>query len=1119
MASPTSGRLVITPSSRILHSPLTDETIWKRLREAGLDEESIKRRDKAALIAYIAKLEAEIFDHQHHMGLLILERKELASKYEQINAAAEAAEILHKRDQAAHLSAMAEAKKREESLKKALGVEKECLASIEKALHEMRAESAEIKVAAECKLAEARIMIEDAQRKFVEAEAKLRAAESLEAEASRFHRSAERKLKEVETREDDLSKRIVSFKSEYVFSILFVCDEKEKEIILERQSLSERKKILQQEHERLLDAQTSLNQREDHIFSRSLEISRLEKELEASRASFEEKLLALKEEKSNVELSRLSLSKREEAIIEREALLNKKEQELHFAKEKLASKESDEIQKAVANHDSILRVKKLEFEAELERRSKLVEDEIETKRRAWELREMDLNQREDVLLEREHDLEVQSRALADKEKDVIERSNLLDEKEKSLISSAKEVELKKSLLEKEKEDVKEMKLDLQKFSASLDAKQKQVFRAEEKLEAMKSETDELSILEMKLKEELDMVRAQKLELMAEVDKLQAEKTKFEAEWEFMDEKREELRKEAEHVAVEREAISVFLKDERDSLRQERNAMRDQHKRDVESLNHEREEFMNKMVHEHSEWFNKIQRERADFLLGIEMQKRELEDCIEKRREELESSFREKEKTFDEEKKKELEHISCLREKAEKELEQVTLEMKRLDAERMEINLDRQRRDKEWAELNNSIEELKVQRQKLEKQRELLHADREEIQTEIEHLNKLEDLKIAVDYMAVSEMQHSRLEHTQQKISARRYSKPQSPVSHVDLVSQNNLHVTDNGNGFNSPPVQKENGSSHPSSARFSWIKKCTDLLFKYSPEKPSSKDEDKSVTSDHEDASLATSSKRQSVRFAFGEPKVILEVPSEDKDGKGTHDSESEIKKDAAEKCLQSISEDELQGGRKRRADNYVSSEFVDPSELQRQKKKKRRQQQDVPANPSEEATTHDVISKESSVREDQHVVISSNHNQGGSEETSVLVIDKIIRISEVTCEKIDDQDIINQENIVHLENPVAGPELDALNAGGKNVFSDSTQVETGNVKQVTETSQVTTNVLRSYLSCVPGLGSYVLEVRFQKDDVSGKSDQKLNEHDLGQSDNSKEDEQIAKRTRSKMKK
>lgn len=59
--TPSSVRpLSITPGSRVLQSPLSDEAIWKRLKEAGFDEESIRRRDKAALIAYIAKLEAEV---------------------------------------------------------------------------------------------------------------------------------------------------------------------------------------------------------------------------------------------------------------------------------------------------------------------------------------------------------------------------------------------------------------------------------------------------------------------------------------------------------------------------------------------------------------------------------------------------------------------------------------------------------------------------------------------------------------------------------------------------------------------------------------------------------------------------------------------------------------------------------------------------------------------------------------------------------------------------------------------------------------------------------------------------------------------------------------------------
>lgn len=64
------------------------------------------------------------------MGLLLLERKELTSKYEQIKASEEKTEIMHKRDQAMHLSALAEARKREERLKKAVVVKDECIASV-----------------------------------------------------------------------------------------------------------------------------------------------------------------------------------------------------------------------------------------------------------------------------------------------------------------------------------------------------------------------------------------------------------------------------------------------------------------------------------------------------------------------------------------------------------------------------------------------------------------------------------------------------------------------------------------------------------------------------------------------------------------------------------------------------------------------------------------------------------------------------------------------------------------------------------------------------------------------------------------------------------------------------
>jgi len=64
------------------------------------------------------------------MGLLILERKDYASKYEEARLSAESTEVTRLCDQAALSYALAEVKKREDNLKKALGVEKECVANV-----------------------------------------------------------------------------------------------------------------------------------------------------------------------------------------------------------------------------------------------------------------------------------------------------------------------------------------------------------------------------------------------------------------------------------------------------------------------------------------------------------------------------------------------------------------------------------------------------------------------------------------------------------------------------------------------------------------------------------------------------------------------------------------------------------------------------------------------------------------------------------------------------------------------------------------------------------------------------------------------------------------------------
>ncbi|KAL8130513.1 hypothetical protein V2J09_019668 [Rumex salicifolius] len=861
----------ITPGARVLDisSPLTaartphsDESIWRRLRDSGLDEESIKRRDKAALIAYIAKLEAEIYDLQHNMGLLILERKDWQSKYDEAKLSLESSSVYQKRDQAAISSAIAEAKKREDNLKKALGIEKECVANLEKALHEMRVECAEVKVAAESKMAVANKMIEDAQMKLSEAKIKFQAGESLQDEAGRYNRTAERKLHEVEAREDDLRRRIMSFTSD--------CEAREKEMMLERDSLSERQKSLSQAQEKLLDSQALLNRREADMLNRSHQMDKLQKELEAMQENISVKSKHLMEKESDLDLKISSLSEREKVVHEKEATLNKKEQELLASLEKNAAKEQNDLKRLLAQHENTFKMRMAELELELVEKRMSVEEELESKRRAWELNELNLKLHEDLVNEKLQDADVQSKELAEKDRYLEEKMRSLNEKESRLNKAEKEMELQRISLQREQEEFDSMKHE---SLQSLEERRRQINSAETTLEGQKVETTELLLLETKLKEEIDLVRAQKLELEAEADKLKIEKAKFESEWELIDEKREELRREKEYIDGEKSAILKYLKDERDSLNLEKAALRDQYKLDLESLTHDREMFLREIQHERSEWFTKIQKEHDDFLLDIELRKKELEDCAVKRREEIESYLKEKEKELEEEKKKELDDIRSLKEAVVKEQEQVNAERRRLETERLQVSLDHDRSVREWEELTNLIKELEMQRQKLKKQREMLQADRKFIYSQIEHLEKLEDLKMPADNFIVSETE--------------------PPTQDVGLDKKGNSQ------NFRDEPNAE---SASPPGSSFSWIKHYASKILN-SPNGHPLRYEEKSSRSAHEDDRLRlvkenqarldgnNSSNQMVVAMDAGkssgnanvvqlrtlapeEPKVIHEVPS-----------------------------------------------------------------------------------------------------------------------------------------------------------------------------------------------------------------------------------------------------
>ncbi|XP_056846705.1 uncharacterized protein LOC130497703 [Raphanus sativus] len=110
-------------------------------------------------------------------------------------------------------------------------------------------------------------------------------------------------------------------------------------------------------------------------------------------------------------------------------------------------------------------------------------------------------------------------------------------------------------------------------------------------------------------------------------------------------------------------------------KEERVALRSQHKTDVEVLNREHEETVNKTEKEDSKWCSKVRHGRVDLCLGIETQKKELGYCIIDKREELVTSSRERDKFLEQEKKLEEEHIQFLK---LAKTEHVQVELKRLE---------------------------------------------------------------------------------------------------------------------------------------------------------------------------------------------------------------------------------------------------------------------------------------------------------------------------------------------------------------------------------------------------------------------------------------------------------
>ncbi|KAI3931256.1 hypothetical protein MKX01_040173 [Papaver californicum] len=775
-----------------------DMEVWRRFKEAGLlDEASFEKKDRAALIERVSKLEKELFEYQYNMGLLLIEKKEWTSQYDEVREVlAEAQECL-KREQSSHLISISEVERREENLRNALGVQKQCVDDLEKALREMRAECAETKYNADLKMTEAHALVASLEEKSLEVEAKLHAADAKLAEATRKSSEIERKLKEVEARESTLRSERQSSNAEREMN--------EAAIAKQREELREWERTLQEREDRLIDGRRILNQREERANEMDRSLKQKQKDVDEIEKLVEKESSRLKQKEEDLDIRLAELVCKEKEADTSKQQLEIKEKELLALEDKLNARERVEIQKLLDEHNVHLDSRRREFELELEQQRKSLDEEMKSKSVAVEQREAEILHMEEKIGKREQAVEKKMEKLKEKEKDLDLKWKEMKGKEKSFKSQEKDLQQKTKQLDADKENMQNLIADLEKNMVEIKVEKLRLCEEEEKVKVTEEERTEHLRLKAELKHEIAKCKHEEELLLKEHEGLKQDKENFEREWEVLDEKKAEITKELKQVREERERLEKLKQSEEERLKTEKLETHEYVQRELELLRLQKESFEADMEHERSVMSEKARTEREDMLRDFELRKRELEVNMQNRREEMEKELRDRERAFEEQRERDLNNINNLREVAEREMEDMKLERTRMEKEREKVATNKQHLEEQRRDMQKDIEKLGNLTKGLKDQRE-------QFKEIVEKNKSCKNCGVVISESEILALQNMEDAET------------------IPLPGVGGDHLEDG--------IHDGSGSNTSGGGRMSWLRKCTEKIMNLSPLKGISKEED-----------------------------------------------------------------------------------------------------------------------------------------------------------------------------------------------------------------------------------------------------------------------------------------